>query len=145
MALYSQTRINSVSCCTFGFCYGHRVVRNGSASDEPEVLEDVGESWITRHFRLIRTMPKELEIEVAEMIRADAENAPMALQELSSEGVRAVVEYIINKLEATGIDPRAEYEDLNDDDDEYDDLDDDFDDDDDDRWPGDSDDDNDDE
>lgn len=149
--MYPQTRINSVSVCCLGLCCGHRVVRDGTTRDEQEVLAYVSESGITRHLRLIQTaMPaneKELETEIAGMIEADAEDAPLILRELDSNGRVAVVEYIVNKMEAAGLDPRADYSDLCDeveeeDDDFDDDDDDDFDDDEnDDRWPGDNDDD----
>jgi hypothetical protein len=82
---------------------------------------------------------KELETEVAGMIAADAEEAPMILRELDDDGRVAVVEYILNKLEAAGLDPRAEYSDLCDEVEEDFDDDDDFEDEEDDRWPGDND------
>jgi hypothetical protein len=98
-----------------------------------------------------------LEKEIATLIKSDCDatggpevEIPLIFRELNEAGRVAVVGYMLDKLEAIGLDPRADYADLTDDDDEDDDddddddLDDDFDDDDDDRWPGDNDDDEDD-
>lgn len=148
VVMFTQTRINSVSLCSFGCCYGHRVLRSRCVENESEILEYAETCGLTRNLGLtMTTLSNEdadetaIEYEIAGMIETDPD-APLEFSSVNRDGIEKLVKYVVDKIEAIGIDVREQFVDLLDDiEDGWDDDEDDDEDDDalDDRWPGDTD------
>jgi hypothetical protein len=152
VSVFDQMVDDCFGVCCFGLCYGHHRTRRRDAFGQSPVLENDVPGGFQDYARLL--MPHndkqvdDLANEVVAYIEFDlnstpqADDVPLIFGELNSAGRLAVVAYVINKIEGTGLDPRADFADMTEDEDELDDMEDedDWDEDDDDDVGGDFDD-----
>jgi hypothetical protein len=159
VSLFDQMVDNRFSVCCIGLCYGHRRARRGNDDGESALLENDVPGGVQNHtgflamlngedFKEVDALATEIAAQIETDVREGSAKLPPVFRELrlDTAGITELVAHIVDRMEAAGLDPRADYADLVEDEDEFDDMDDDDDDDEfdddelDDRWDDDDDD-----